>query len=133
MELDFRKPLIALLVLIGILYYVRTRYTLQDALALSRERPSPTVSPMVDYYAGMAYYMRDRYEPAVRAFTQLLTDYPTCQYAPRGLLRLGDSYERLSNWDGAREAYEKYMERFPEGRNIQLVRGKYEYIKFKGK
>lgn len=131
MELNLRKPLIFLCLLIGAGYYLRTHCTLNDVLAYAKRHPDPSWAPPVDYYIGMVHYAKDRYQPASEAFQQLLTDYPTSYYAPHGLFRLGQSYESMGNWQGAREAYEKYMERYPQGGKIQLVRSKYELIKFR--
>lgn len=123
-----------LLILAGLLlaagWYARAHYTLQDALRYAKTHPSSRLSPAVDYYAGMAYYARERHESAAQAFSQLLADHPTCQYAPNGLLRLGSSYEELRQWPEARAAYEQYLERFPQGAEIDAVRRHYGHIKF---
>ncbi len=132
MEFDGLKKLLWFLaILIGLGLYVRSHYDFQDALRFSRRHPHPKLSPAVDYYSGMAYYLREDYPRAVDAFTQLLTDYPTSYYAPRGLLRLGSSHMEMRQYQQAREAFEKYMEEFPNGKDRALVDSKYEFIKFR--
>lgn len=131
MGLLFRRWFIVLAILVGGAYYLRTHYYLIDLLDYVRSNPDSIAAlPMTDYYVGMSYYMREKYEPASRAFQQLLEDYPTSQYAEPALFRLGGSYEEMRNWKGAREAYEKYMEQFPAGKESALVHGKYDHIKF---
>src|SRR5437868_761732 len=80
MELKLRKPLIILLLLFGAGWYIAATYTLKDALAFSHKKMDPQWGPMIDYYVGMGYYTRSEYDPAVNAFNQLLTDFPTTQY-----------------------------------------------------
>ena len=132
MEFDFKKPLIILAICIGLTAYVRRHYSWLDVLAYTKNNPSPTYSPMVDYYVGTAYFMKSDYAGAVKAYDQLLADYATGYYGPRAFLRLGSAYEEMNNFQGAREAYEKYFELFPEGKDKNLVQSKYDMIKFKG-
>ena len=129
MEFDFKKPLIFLVVLIGIGYYVSSTYTFQDVLKYSHTKMDPTWGPMIDYYVGMGYYTRSEYEPAVNAFNQLLADFPTTQYTEDGILRMGSAYEEMKKWDGAKAAYQQYQEQFPEGKHKETIQRKVEYIR----
>lgn len=131
MEFNFRRAFFILMTAIAGIYYIQTHYHLKDVLSYSHRHPNRVISPKLDYYVGMAYYMRSRHPESVAAFQQLLTDYPTCQYAPGGLLRMGQSQEELGRWAEAREAYQRYLEEFPEGRQKGLVQRKYEALKFK--
>src|SRR5690349_8256325 len=116
MEFDFKKFFVFVFILCGAIVYIKSHYTPQDVLDYAKRNPNPKVSPALDYYVGMGYFSRSEFEPAKKAFTQLLTDYPTSQYSDNGFLRLGESYEALHDWAGAKESYEKYLELFPDGK-----------------
>lgn len=131
MDFDFKKPIIIFLSALFLFTYIRSHYSGLDVLEYSRKNPNPTISPIVDYYVGMNYYSGGKWEPAVQAFTQLLTDYPTHYYNRWALIRLGSSQEELRNWAGAREAYEKYLELYPEAKERNLVENKYNQVRFK--
>lgn len=130
-EISFKKPLFALALLIAAAVYVHKTYTLDDALAYAKERPEQPVSEKIEYYVGMIHYVKDRFPEAAGAFDQLLTAHPTSYYAPKALLRLGSSYQAMGRWEKAREAYEVYLERYPKGADADIVKRKYEYVKFK--
>lgn len=128
-----RKFLIVLAILIAAGYYARRQYTAQDVLAYSKSHPDDRYSPALDYYIGMGYFLKSRYEPAAQAFSQLLTDYPTCQYAEKGFLRLGESYEELRQWTEAKETYQKYLDLYPDGKNKSLIQNKIDVFKGQGR
>jgi TolA-binding protein len=131
MEFNFKKWLWVLALFIGLGIYIRTHYTFEDLLTYSKNNPHPTLSPKIDYYVGMSSYLRSKYPLSKQAFEQLLTDYPTCQYAPKALFRLGNIYAEQRQWDKARELYRNYLEQYPEGPHAGIVRSKYEVIKFR--
>lgn len=131
MEIDLKKIVIWLVVIIGVGAYINSRYTLEDAVSYAKTHPDPSMSPRIEAYVGGLQYMRSEYPKALNAYEQMLTDYPTCQYAPKALLRVGTIYQERNDFAKAREAYEKYIEQFPEGANIDTVKKKYEFIKFK--
>ena len=86
----------------------------------------------MDYYVGMAYYARKRQPEAAAAFRQLLTDYPTSQYAPRALARMGRAYQEMDQWARAREAYDIYIKYFPDGEKRRIIDKRLERIRLKG-
>ncbi|MCX5788115.1 MAG: tetratricopeptide repeat protein [Elusimicrobia bacterium] len=132
MELgELKKFFWALIILIGLGWYVRQHYTFRDVLAYAKSHPSQSASPALDYYSGMGFYLREDYDGAIEAFGQLLTDYPTCQYAPTALVRLSSSYMERNRWSEAKETLEKFIEQFPDDKNRPLVDQKYEYVKYK--
>ncbi|MFH1723534.1 MAG: tetratricopeptide repeat protein [Elusimicrobiota bacterium] len=126
-----RKWIIILAILIGGGWYVKTHYTPQDVLKYAKEHPDPKKAAKLEYYVGTYYFARDRKAEMVGAYNQLLTDHPTCQYAPKALLRVGNYYKDQRDYDTARELYLRYMEDFPEGFDINKVKQKYEFVKFK--
>lgn len=131
MGVTFRRFLIFLMVFISAVYYLKSHYYLIDLLDYVERHPNSLAAfPVTDYSIGMVYYMRERYAPAAQAFSQLLTDYPTSQFTEDTLLRLGESYESIRQWPRAREAYQQYMDQFPQTKTFPVVQRKYERIKF---
>lgn len=131
MDFDLKKPFIILCLFAGLCAYIHAHYTVDDVLKFTRKNRDLSISPALDYYIGMGYYIRSDYDKAGRAFTQLLTDYTTTQYTPGALFRLGASYDEMLKRPEAREAYEQYLIRFPEGSETALVQRRYDQIKFK--
>ena len=131
MEIDFKKWFIILGIVVGLGFYVKSHYTFKDVLAYSKSHPDPKMSPKIDYYVGVAHYMRSEYAESAEAFEQLLSDYPTCQYAPRALLKLGTMYIDRREWEKAKVHLERYVEDYPNGPDIKIVQTKYDAVKFK--
>lgn len=131
MELNFKKFFLWVFGIAVVTGYVYKNYTFKDVLAYENRNQNWTWGPKVDYYIGMGYYTREQFDNAAFAFDQLLTNYPTCHYAPYALYRTGASYQNLNNFEKAREAYQKYMELYPQGKEIELVNKKFEYIRWK--
>jgi len=131
MGVTFRRFLILLMAVIAAGIYIKSHYFLVDILGYVERHPDSLAAfPVTDYSVGMVYYMRGRYDPAIQAFSQLLTDYPTSQFTEGALLHLGESYETVRNWPKARESYQQYMEQFPLGKTYGVVQHNYERIKF---
>ncbi len=126
-----KKLIYAFLIFCGTVMYINSHYTFEDVLKYSHEHPNKDYSPAIVYYTGMSQYMRDKHENAITAFQQLLADYPTCQYAPLAMVRLGSSFMEKYRYAEAREVFDKYLEEFPTDKNRKTVEDKYEYIKFK--
>ena len=124
------KYLLIIVVFWGIYYYASQRYHFHDALAFAKSNPQASWAPTVDYYVGTAYYMRNEHAKSEEAFTQLLTDYPTCQYAPKALVKLDDSAEENRHWEIARDALKRYVEDYPDGPDIQWARKRLEMLNY---
>jgi TolA-binding protein len=131
-EVNFKKFFIIVAVLSAAVWYVTKYYDVQDALKYAQEHRDLGKEPKVEFYIGSLYYLRSDYPHAIEALLPMLQAYPTCQYAPKALLRLGNSYQYSQKWDGAREAFNIYLQYFPKGPEIEAVKAKMEIIKFKG-
>ncbi len=130
-DFSLKKPLIFLAVCIGAIAYIRSHYTLNDALRYAKQNPSSDYAEAIEYRIGSLHFMRAKYPQAIHAYRQLLTAHPTSQYAPKALLRLGDSELKMLRYGKAREAWEQYMKEYPDGKDIGIVTKKHEYNKFK--
>ena len=131
MDFDFKKPMYMLAALAGLYWYVSTHYTAADVLTWARQRPVVADRNKYVYYVGMYYYAKDMPNEATEAFRELLTEEATCQYEPKALMRMGRSYQDMRRFDEARAAYERYIEAFPTGPDIEAVKNNYEFVKFK--
>ncbi|MBI4052079.1 MAG: tetratricopeptide repeat protein [Elusimicrobia bacterium] len=111
-----------------VLYWVSNHLSLDQwtgrSLEYFQKHPHPKASPAVAYYVGMYRFSRSRYPEAVEAFTQVLTQYPTGQYASVALFRLAQSYEEMRDFTHSTEAYKKFLEEYPDDSASPLVKRK---------
>ncbi|MBI5597532.1 MAG: tetratricopeptide repeat protein [Elusimicrobia bacterium] len=130
-DFSFRKLFFVLAVIGGGIWYVNNKVSLDDAFRWSLAVKEHDSRARAIYYVGMVSYMKDDNAKAAEVFSRLLADHPTCQYAPKTLVRLGGVYRQMNQWGEARTAYERYMEEFPNGPDISIVQNNYEYVKFR--
>ena len=124
------KYIIVVLAIAGA-YYGATRYMdLDKSLVFVSQHKSASWAPRANYTIGLVYYQGDQYGKAQAAFTQLLTDYPTCQFSARALFYLEDTAEYNHDWPVARQAIDRYMEEHPEGSDAQLLRKRGELLRY---
>ncbi len=74
-----------------------------------------------DVQIGNYYFKKGNYKAAVNRFREATRWNPG--YA-EAYLRLGDSEEKLRDKTAARQAYEKYLELAPEGKEAESVKKK---------
>lgn len=129
MELDLKKPLIVLVILAVAVYFLTTKYTVKDVLKYAHDHPEKSSGPALTYYVGLGLYTRSDYPPAADAFKQLLSDYTTTQYTHEGLWKLGDTYMNMRDWENARNTYQYYLERYPDGSHKVMAQRRYEEIR----
>lgn len=125
------KWMFILLAMFGGYYYVSNHFEFHDTLVYAKKHPDPKWSPAIEYYVGTIYYQRESYQKAQEAFTQLLTDYPTAQYAPSALVRLSDAAQHNGDWGVAKDALTRYIEEYPDGKDLQVVQKRLELVKYK--
>ncbi len=129
--ISLKKPLIILAVIIGAIVYIKSHYTFEDALRYANKNPHKSYSEKIEYRIASWQFFRSNYPKAAHAYTQLLTQHPTSQYAPKALLRLGDAQLKMLDYKGATASWARYMKEYPDGPDIEIVRKKHEYNKFK--
>lgn len=131
MEFNFKKFFYIVAVLAGGVYYVTQHYTTADVLTWAKARPVAADRDKYVYYVGMVYYAQDKQLEASEAFRELMTEEATGYYEPKGLMRMGRCYQEMRKFDEARAAYERYIEVFPKGADIELVKNNYDFVKFR--
>lgn len=131
MEVDFRKFFFALAVFAGAWWYVATHYAMADVLKWAKARPVAADREKYVYYVGMVHYMKSQPNEAVAAFREVLTEEATGHYEPKALVRIGRCSQDMRRFDEARAAYERYIEAFPTGPDIEIVKTNYDFVKFR--
>lgn len=125
------KFIVAVLALYGAYYYASRHFEFHDTLAYAKKHPEASWAPSVDYYVGVAYYQRAEYPAAQEAFTQLLDQYSaTNYYAVKALPMLEDAAEYNRDWDASRNALQLYIDTYPNGRDIELMRKRLELVNY---
>ena len=130
-EIDFKALFLKFFAFVALVVYIRANYSIDDVFKFAQKKAHPVHTPRVEYYIGWYHYRGDREERAHSAWGTLLAEYPTSYYSPPALYRRGLLYRQDQKWAQARSMFEKYMEEFPEGKEIHLVNKKYEKIKYK--
>ncbi len=112
----------------GVWWYASKRFNFSDAMTYAQQHSNAAWAPKVEYSVGMVYYQRSDYQKAEDTFNQLLTDFPTGQYAAKGLLRLSDAAEENRDWPTAKDAIARYLEQFPDDPDRPLAEKRKEYL-----
>ncbi len=125
------KFLVIVLSLYGAFYYASKHYQFDDTLVYAKKHPEASWAPAVDYYVGLVYYQRAEYPKAQGAFTQLLGDYgATNYYGVKALPIAEDSAEYDRDWDQARQWNKDYIDNYPDGRDIEVMRKRLELVNY---
>jgi tetratricopeptide (TPR) repeat protein len=75
--------------------------------------------------AGNYYFKKHNYRAASRRYLEATKWDPTSVEA---FLKLGETYEKLKDRDGIRDAYEKYLALAPDAKNAPEIRKKLEKV-----
>jgi TolA-binding protein len=124
------RYVVFVLALAGGYYYLSRNASLEAGLQYAARHKDASWAPRADYTIGFIYHEREEYGKAEAAFTQLLTDYPTGQFTAPGLFYLEDSAEYIHDWDTAKTSLDRYIEDFPDGDKIGLVRQRRELLRY---
>ncbi|MDD5629936.1 MAG: tetratricopeptide repeat protein [Elusimicrobia bacterium] len=124
------KYLVVVLAVAGGFYAVSRHASLESGLQYVSQNKGAFWAPRASFTIGFIYYQREDYSKAKEVFTQLLTDYPTCQFAARGLFYLEDSAESIRDWDTAKAAADRYIEEHPTGDRIELMRRRQQMLRY---
>lgn len=124
------KFVIVALALYGGYYYLSRHASMESSMQYVAQHKGASWAPRANYTIGRIYHQREEYGKAEAAFTQLLTDYPTGQFAARGLYFLEDSAESVKDWEAAKAALDRYIEEYPDGDKIRLMRQRREMLRY---
>jgi tetratricopeptide (TPR) repeat protein len=81
--------------------------------------------------AGNFYFKKANYRAAARRYLEATKWDPN---SPEGFLKLGESYEKLRDFNNARETYDKYLTIASDAKDIDAVKKKLAHLpKARGK
>ena len=124
-----KKFLIFLLFVCVLFVWAWNHFSSEDLLKWSADNKSSKVSDKVDYYVGMYNYLLDKKDRANSAFSQLLANHTTSQYAPLALFRRADAYRVMNDYSDALKDFENFVEIYPDHSYARLARRNIELIK----
>lgn len=75
-----------------------------------------------EFITAEDYFRRRAFDSAIIYYDIVATDYPTSEWAPRALLRMVHSYERLGYDPEARAARDRLLRQFPNSPEAQQIR-----------
>lgn len=130
-DINFRKVFIVLALLGGAGWYASKNVDMPRVVEWAKARPDVKQREKLLYYSAMYYFLRDQRSEAAGVFSELLTEEATGQYEPKALVRMGRCYQDMRRFEEARAAYERYIEFFPAGPDVEIVKKNYEYVKFR--
>ena len=123
-----KKMIFLVVVVAGVWWYASKRFDFKDTLLVAKKHQSASWAPGAVYSVGLVYYQRGDYELSKQAFTQLLSDYPTGQHAPRALLRLSEVAENTRDYELARVTLKRFVEEYPQHFGQQIAQKRLELL-----
>ena len=126
-----KKLIFLALVVGGVWWYATHKFNFADTMTYAQKHPQASWAPAVEYSVGLVYYQRADYPKAQEAFTQLLTDFPTGQYAARGMLRLSEVAEENRDYATEKEVLDRFLQEYPDhpDKNLAIKRREFLYNK----
>ena len=112
-------------------YYISQHLDFDKTLAYAKAHKEEKWAAPINYYSGWTYYQRSDYGKAEEAFNQLLTDQATSYaYLADTYLYNEDAAEFNHDWEVAKDMCRRYLEEFPEGKEVQLMTKRLELLKY---
>ncbi len=82
-------------------------------VAFADKYPSDSLSPIYLLKAGEVMSNTQHTDEAVALFDRIAANYPDFEEVPTCLFLKGNAYEMNAQYDEAREAYQEYLDRYP--------------------
>ncbi len=79
-----------------------------------RTFPKSDLADDAQFYVGETYYQDSKFNEAITAYTQVISNYPNSNKLPGAYYKRGLAYDRLSQVDRARESFEYAAKTFPD-------------------
>lgn len=92
--------------------------------AFLQKYPDSAYAPNAQYWAGEAYYVQRKFEPAWSAFAKVLERFPTSSKAPDAMLKQALLRVEQGKTDEARERLNETIARFPSSSAASLAKEK---------
>ncbi len=125
-----RRLFFGLIIACAAYSYWGQNYHMHDLLVYAQKHPKAGWSAAAEYYIGFIYYQRSEFAQASEAFSALVKDHPKDSHVPRALFLLADSAESRRDWDQAKDNLARYIEDFPEGKDIEMAKRRLDMLKY---
>ena len=83
--------------------------------------PNGGFADNAQYWLGEAYYVSREFGPALKAFEQLLVDYPDSPKRPHSMLKIGFIYDESGQKDQARKVLTELRKQYPKSTAASLA------------
>jgi tol-pal system protein YbgF len=87
-----------------------------------RSFPRSDLADEAQFYIGECYYASGKHQDAVKAYTQVIVNYPRGQTVAPAYYKRGLAFTNLGQVDRARESFELVIKLFPDSDAAQLAR-----------
>ena len=96
---------------------------LEDASTASSSKDNDT--PITLYTLASMYHdkLMD-YEKTLIQYQRILNEFPHCDFAELVQYMVGDCYENMKHFELAINEYQKYLERYPNGKQSEMLHQK---------
>ena len=85
------------------------------------QHPNGNFADNAQYWLGEAYYVSREFGPALKAFEQLLVDYPESPKRPHSMLKIGFIYDETGQKDEARKVLTELTKQYPQSTAASLA------------
>lgn len=84
-----------------------------------------------EYWMGECMFAQGAYQRALDHFGKVFGHYSTTSKAPDALLKIGFTYYEMNNYNGARQALNEFLVRFPDHRAVPLAEERLNRMDYK--
>ena len=91
--------------------------------------PNGNFADNAQYWLGEAYYVSREFGPALKAFEQLLVDYPDSPKRPHSMLKIGFIYDENGQNDQARKVLTELTKKYPKSTAASLAAKRLKRLK----
>ncbi|HPQ40110.1 MAG TPA: tetratricopeptide repeat protein, partial [bacterium] len=81
-----------------------------------------------NYWTGECMYAQGAYDKALEYFGKVFVKYGTTAKASDALLKIGFTYYEMQNYNGARQALNEFLVRFPDHRAVPFAEERLRWI-----
>jgi tol-pal system protein YbgF len=83
------------------------------------------------YWMGECMFAQGAYQRALDHFGRVFGHYGSTSKAPDALLKIGFTYYEMNNYNGARQALNEFLARFPDHRAVPLAEERLNRMEYK--
>ena len=91
--------------------------------------PNGNFADNAQYWLGEAFYVSREFGPALKAFEQLLVDYPDSPKRPHSMLKIGFIYDENGQQDQARKVLTELTKKYPKSTAASLAAKRLKRLK----